>query len=128
MYEYHGWITIRESNNEAEINNNQESLGKIKEYLNDINELNTGILKLYPANGSYHITLGGQTNRKSAAINLIELYEFIGVLTVDSYGLLYEFDANEDYGFSDSFSVYVLSNGVLVKRKDVYLPHVFSEN
>ncbi|MFW5438239.1 Imm7 family immunity protein [Paenibacillus apiarius] len=121
MYEFHGWATIHESTVEVD----SGRLGLIVKGLNDyISNLqwNSGLVNIYPANGMYHLSLGGYLNRKSAeADEIIKLYRLIAEQAPGSYGVLYTRDDEDTDGFENEFRVLVLVRGILQEKKDTLL-------
>ncbi|MNN35540.1 hypothetical protein D3C81_1493930 [compost metagenome] len=77
---------------------------------------------MYPANGIYHLSVGGFLNRKtSEAEEIIKLYQFIAEHASGSYGLLYTRDDEDIEGYDNEFRVFVLARGSLQLKEDVFL-------
>jgi hypothetical protein len=121
MYEFHGWVTIHETTAEIDAGNLEGIIGNIQGYISKLS-WSSGLLKLYPANGMYHLAVGGCLNRKtSEAEDLLQLYRFIAEQAPGSYGLLYTWDDEDIEGYDNEFRVYVLARGNLQLKKDIYL-------
>ena len=121
MYEFHGWATIQETTVEADAGNLELIIKNIQSFISGLN-WSSGILKLYPANGNYHLSVGGFLNRKtSEAEEIIKLYEFIADQAPGSYGLLYTRDDEDIEGYDNEFRVYVLARGNIQPKEDVFL-------
>ncbi|MNI89945.1 hypothetical protein D3C73_1474150 [compost metagenome] len=99
-----------------------ESIVKsLKVFISNLN-WNSGLLNIYAANGDYHLSLGGSSNRKSAeAEEIIKLYRLIGERAPGSYGVLYERDDEDTNGFDNEFRVFVLARGKFQEKKDTLL-------
>ncbi len=121
MYEFHGWAAIRETVNEINEDHLNIIIENIQLFISNLNWSN-GLLKLYPANGNYYLSLGGFLNRKTAeATEIMELYQFIADQAPGSYGLLYTFDDEDTEGYDNRFKVFVLARGKIIQKEDVFL-------
>ncbi|MNW38463.1 hypothetical protein D3C74_155290 [compost metagenome] len=121
MFEFHGWITIHESISEVDAGNLDSIIKNIEKFISDL-DWNSGILKVYPTNGEYHLSAGGFMNRKAAeAEEVIKLYQFIAEQAPGSYGLLYTRDDEDIEGYDNEFKVLVLARGSIQRKKDVLL-------
>lgn len=121
MFEFHGWVTIHESTVEVDEGNLELIANDIRNYI-EILQWNSGCLNIYPANGVYHLSIGGNSNRKSAeAEEIIKLYQFIAERAPGSYGVLFTRDDEDVEGFENEFKVIVLARGALQEQKDLLL-------
>lgn len=121
MYEFHGWATIHETTVEADAGNLELIVENIQNFISELN-WSSGLLKVYPANGSYHLSVGGFLNRKtSEAEEIIMLYQFIANHAPGSYGLLYTKDDEDIEGYDNEFIVYVLARGNIQQKEDALL-------
>ncbi|MFC6335226.1 Imm7 family immunity protein [Paenibacillus septentrionalis] len=121
MFEFHGWVTIHESTTEVDAGNLESIVKNIQNFIADLH-WTSGLLKIYPANGAYHLSVGGLLNRKSTeAEEIIKLYQFIAEHAIGSYGLLYTRDDEDIEGFDNEFRVLVLVRGRIEHKKDTFL-------
>ncbi|MEU0029652.1 Imm7 family immunity protein [Streptomyces sp. NPDC006335] len=118
MFEYHGWITVRET---AACDDDEANLQQI------VNELRLRIaqmdspylLDLRWMNGSPFIHLGGHSNHRSAP-DIVELFEHVAVVAPGSYGLLHVRDDEEpDHG--NEVRMLRLVRGVLTQHTEALL-------
>lgn len=119
MYEYHGWITIRESPScDSEEDGLQNVISTIREYI-DLLEWPTGLLDLRSVNGDFHLNISGLDNHKALGkYDPVEIFIYVGRSAPGSYGILYTRDCNND---SNEFHVHVLKRGELEEKIDHYL-------
>jgi len=123
MYEFHGWITIRESfNNDDDWDSNiEELIEKVKEKL-EKSELGNGLTDIRSVNGSEFVVMSGFYNHGNGVTDkLLDFYKFVSEAAVGSYGLLYVHDDEDENGEDNEFQVFVLAKGKLEKKKDAYL-------
>lgn len=121
MYEFHGWATIRETFEEEDAGNLELVFKNIQNFILELG-WSAGLLKVYPANGTHHLAVGGFLNHKSfEAGEIIELFQFIADQAPGSYGLLYTRDDEDIEGYDNEFKVYVLARGTLRRQEDVWL-------
>lgn len=121
MYEFHGWATIHETTAEADAGSLELIIKNIQSFISELN-WSSGLLKLYPANGNYYLSVGGFLNRKtSEAEEIIKLYQFIADQAPGSYGLLYTRDDEDIEGYDNQFRVFVLARGNIQLKEDVFL-------
>ncbi|QUL58087.1 hypothetical protein KDC22_08715 [Paenibacillus tritici] len=121
MYEFHGWATIHETTTEADAGNLDSIVKKIQRFISELN-WSSGLLEVYPANGNYHLSVGGFLNRKtSEAEEVIKLYQFIADNSSGSYGVLYTRDDEDTEGYENNFRVFVLARGNIQLKEDEFL-------
>ena len=128
MYEYHGWIALRETyRNDDEMDDEfpdgelQKIINRIRVKIDEIGQDN-GMLDLRPCNGEYYIHLFGFRNHKEPRNKeIMGIYELAAAIAVGSYGLLYEHDDEAEDGSENEFVVHALSKGKITKRKDPFL-------
>ena len=123
MYEYHGWITIRESflSNDEWESRLDEVLNQIKEELGK-SDLGNGLTDIRSVNGSEFFIINGFHNHRNGTTDkLLQFYNFVADKARGSYGLLYIHDDEDTNGEDDEFQVYVLAKGILEKNKDTLL-------
>lgn len=121
MYEFHGWATIHETTAEADAGSLELIIKNIQSFISELN-WSSGLLKLYPANGNYYLSVGGFLNRKtSEAGEVIKLYQFIADQAPGSYGLLYTRDDEDIEGYDNRFKVFVLARGNIQLKEDMFL-------
>lgn len=121
MYEYHGWVTIRETPTCDDEKNLELKILKIKEFIRNLQWCN-GVLRLHAVNGEYLVIVSGLTNHKSQEANdLLNLYSYIAEEASGSYGLLHIWDDEDKSGLDNKFQVYVLVRGQVTLREDPFL-------
>lgn len=127
MYEYHGWITIRESfSNDDEWDSQfDEILDQIKSELKK-SDLGNGLTDIRSVNGSEFFVVGGFHNHSNGTTDgLLRFFKFVSEKAKGSYGVLYIHDDEDLNGEDNEFQVYVLAKGKLEKKKDILLsPYV----
>jgi len=121
MYEFHGWATIHETTEESDTGDLELVVKNIQNFISELN-WSGGLLRVYPANGTYHLSVGGFLNRKtSEAEEIIKLYQLIADLAPGSYGLLYTRDDEDIEGYDNEFKVFVLVRGSIQQKQDAFL-------
>ncbi|MFC9711766.1 Imm7 family immunity protein [Paenibacillus sp. NPDC056933] len=121
MYEFHGWATIHETTEETDAGRLESIVKNIQDFISELN-WNNGLLKLYPANGIYHLSVGGFLNRKTSEVkDIINLYQFIADQAPGSYGVLFTRDDEDIEGYDNEFKVLVLVRGSLQEKEDSFL-------
>ena len=121
MFEIHGWITIRET---YEVKENEEEnmdiiLHKIEK---KIQALSWNKPELKVRNGEWYIEMSLFSNRKTDEIDeLLDFFNFIAKIACGSYGIIYILDDEDINGKSNEFQVYSISRGALQEQKDVFL-------
>ncbi|MEK5166568.1 Imm7 family immunity protein [Paenibacillus sp. FSL R5-0527] len=121
MYEYHGWVTIRESSS-FEDDDQKYSLiiQEIRKYFDEL-EWTSGVLDLRAVNGDFQVWIAGLNNHRPAGKhNPINVLRQVGILAPGSYGLLYVRDS-DDEDFFNEFKVYTLIRGEVMERNDPFL-------
>ncbi len=122
MIELHGWVTIRESyetDNEEE--NIQIIIADIKKYINNLN-WESNLLSLSYFNGIPNLAVSLYTNHYTKQTDeVFELYKFIAKVANGSYGLIYLHNDEDDNGKDGVFQVFVLARGILSKAEDKFL-------
>ncbi|GAB3213639.1 Imm7 family immunity protein [Marinactinospora thermotolerans] len=109
MFEYHGWITVRES---ATGDDDEARLAGIAEELRRrvARAADPYLLDLRWMNGELFLHLGGNSNRAAAASGVLDLFAHAGVVAPGSYGLLHVRD-DEDPRHGDEVRVFRLARG-----------------
>ncbi|MFJ4244835.1 Imm7 family immunity protein [Streptomyces iakyrus] len=118
MYEYHGWITVRET---AVDDDDADRLRQI------VDELRLRIAKMASPyllnlrwmNGEPFIHLGGFSNH-SLSPDVLGLFEYVAVIAPGSYGLLHVRD-DEDPGHENEVRVHRLVRGMLTQHTETLL-------
>lgn len=121
MIEMHGWITIRETYEciEDEEENIREVLSQIKE---EIKKIKCSDLEIKVQNGDFYTEFSLFTNRQGS--NTEELFLFfkrVGTLAKGSYGLIYFWDDEDSHGKDNTFQVWVLARGNICIKDDMFL-------
>jgi hypothetical protein len=135
MYEFHGWITVKETNGQT--NNHKNITEIVKEIKAHIEKLNWGVLSgsidIYPCSDKYCMWVTGSPNHKSyqESFSPIELFKYVGTISTGSYGILYVLDDEDLVNENDNyFKVFVLKNGKVNEYRDKFLspvmPNIFS--
>ena len=129
MYEFHGWVTIRESPGEQ--GEDQQLLERLvadfRAQIRSYNWTSGGALLLDWFNGAYHVLASGLFNHAdSRAVQLLELFTAVAERAPGSYGLVYVHDDEvDDLAARNRFQVWVLARGRLYYREDPFLsPYV----
>lgn len=123
MFEYHGWITIRQSPGEEDDEGALPAslLSDIDALITSLRE-GTGLAHLQVVNGDTQIHLGGHTNhRGSQGDEVIETFGRIASMTPGSYGLLYVWDSEDPDGRRNEFRAFVMRRGRVTRQADTFL-------
>jgi len=121
MYEFHGWVVIRETPKIVDEENIDYIVQDIEQTINKLN-WNSGVLKLFVVNGEYRILVSGLSNHKAQeAEEVFELYKYVAKIARGSYGLLYVRDDEDIAGLDNEFVVHVLVRGNFTIQKDTFL-------
>jgi hypothetical protein len=120
MYEFHGWITVRETyeNRDTDDNVIKNIVEKINNHISQINWPH-GVLGIRPINVEYYIWMVGASNHQpTGQYDPVEFFKYIANIAPGSYGLLYVIDHNKE---DNKFRVYALSRGQLSEYEDPFL-------
>ncbi|RCV50380.1 Imm7 family immunity protein [Marinitenerispora sediminis] len=118
MFEYHGWVTVRESpadDDDGRLARIVEELGRRVELL-----ASPHLLDLRWMNGEPFLHLGGFANHRAAAVELLDLLAYVGAVAPGSYGLLHIRD-DEDPGRENEVRVVRLARGRLSEHTEPLL-------
>ncbi|MGW4596297.1 Imm7 family immunity protein [Streptomyces sp. NPDC004457] len=118
MFEYHGWITVRET---AADDDDEARLRRIVDELElHIAQMDSPyLLDLRWMNGEPFIHLGGYSNHRSSP-DPVELFEHVAVVAPASCGLLHVRD-DEDPGHENEVRVLRLVRGVVTQHTEALL-------
>ncbi|MFJ6903297.1 Imm7 family immunity protein [Streptomyces griseoluteus] len=118
MFEYHGWITVRESAADAD---DDARLRRIVDELElHIAQMDSPyLLDLRWMNGEPFVHLGGYSNHRSSP-DAVELFEHVAVVAPGSYGLLHVRD-DEDPGHENEVIVLRLVRGMVTQHTEALL-------
>lgn len=121
MYEYHGWITLRESpSSEEDDIKFSLIIQDIQKYFDDL-EWPSGILNLRPINGDFQVWIAGLSNHRLVGKHdPIKVLKQLGIFAPGSYGLLYIRDS-DDLDLFNEFRVYTLIRGKVMEHNDPFL-------
>ncbi|PZG13252.1 Imm7 family immunity protein [Nonomuraea aridisoli] len=120
MFEYHGWVTIRDTAGPEEdparltrqIEEIQERLARLGDY---------GLLDLRWMNGTPFLHLAGNPNRRGAwGQEIIGLFARVGEIAPGSFGLLYVLDDESD----EEVRVFRMARGEVTEHADPFLSPV----
>lgn len=116
MYEFHGWVTIREAVREADedVAARDAALGKLNDSIN-ANADGWSFVELTHSNGADFLLLHGLRNHRQPWV--LELFETAGNLAPGSYGVLY-IDDDEDPEYSNEMQVFLMRRGKVVRHRD----------
>ncbi|MDX3696393.1 Imm7 family immunity protein [Streptomyces europaeiscabiei] len=118
MFEYHGWITVRES---AVDDDDEARLRQIVDelQLRIAQTASPYLLDLRWMNGEPFIHLGGHSNHRSSP-DVVELFKHVAVVAPGSYGLLHVRD-DEDPGHENEVRVLRLVRGRVTQHAEALL-------
>ncbi|MFI1397738.1 Imm7 family immunity protein [Streptomyces sp. NPDC020681] len=118
MFEYHGWITVREN---AVDDDDDVRLRQIVDELQlRIDQMASPyLLDLRWMNGEPFIHLGGHSNHRSAP-DVVGLFEHVATVAPGSYGLLHIRD-DEDPGHENEARVLRLARGTVTEHTEALL-------
>ncbi|MEV7017098.1 Imm7 family immunity protein [Streptomyces sp. NPDC093991] len=92
MFEYHGWITVRETATDDDEPRLRQIVDELHLHLAQMES--PYLLDLRWMNGEPFIHLGGFSNHRSSP-DVVELFEHVAVVAPGSYGLLHVIDDEE---------------------------------
>ncbi|MDQ1036699.1 hypothetical protein QFZ75_003115 [Streptomyces sp. V3I8] len=120
MFEYHGWITVRETAS-ADDGDGETRLRRI---VDDLRLLiarmdSPYLLDLRWMNGEPFIHLGGCSNHRSSP-DVAQLFEHVAVVAPGSYGLLHVLD-DEDPDHENEVRVLRLVRGAVTQHTEALL-------
>lgn len=122
MFEYHGWITVRET---AADDDGESRLRQIVDGLrrHTARMASPYLLDIRWMNGEPFIHLGGASNHRSSP-DVVELFEHVAVVAPGSYGLLHVLD-DEEPGRGNEVRVLRLVRGRVTQHTEALLsPYV----
>ena len=123
MFEFHGWITLRDVFTcEMEENDNFDAIAD--EFRIELEKMDwcNGFHDIRIVNGEYQMIISGFLNHRSQEVDdLFDLYEKISKKAIGSYGLLYIHDDEDKSGNDNNFIVYSIAKGKIQKHIDTYL-------
>ena len=128
MFEYHGWVTIRQTagldDNDARL---RQQVTEIKELLAELGSY--GLLDLRWMNGAPFLHLAGKPNHRGTwGTAILGTFERVGQIAPGSYGLLYVWDDevwdDESNQHPNEFRVFKLARGRVTEHPDVLLSPV----
>jgi len=121
MLEFHGWITIRETYEVRD--DEEEGLDRILQNIrNRIQYLHWNKPDLKVRNGEWYIEISLFANRKTEqTIELFDFFTYIANLATGSYGVIYMLDDEDINGKNNEFQVFSISRGKLHEHKDTLL-------
>ncbi|WP_326586236.1 Imm7 family immunity protein [Streptomyces sp. NBC_01294] len=118
MFEYHGWITIRETAaNEDDDVRLRQIIDELRLRIAEMAD--PYLLDLRWMNGEPFIHLGGNANHRSAT-DVIDLFEHVAEVAPGSYGLLHMHD-DEDPGHENEARVLRLARGTITQHTEALL-------
>ncbi|MFI0238002.1 Imm7 family immunity protein [Streptomyces sp. NPDC016845] len=118
MFEYHGWITVRES---ATADDDEAAPRGIADDLRlHVDRLDSPyLLDLRWMNGELFLHVGGHSNHRSSP-DIVGLFEHVATVAPGSYGLLHIRD-DEDPGHENEIRVLRLVRGAVTQHTETLL-------
>ncbi|GGJ07267.1 Imm7 family immunity protein [Streptomyces brasiliensis] len=116
MFEYHGWVTVRESTGDDEDGRLARIVDELRAYVAEL--ASPYLLDLRRMNGEPFIHLGGHANHRSP--DVAELLAHVGAVAPGSYGLVHVRD-DEDPGYENEVRVLRLVRGVVTVHTETLL-------
>ncbi|MFI6875012.1 Imm7 family immunity protein [Streptomyces sp. NPDC050400] len=108
MFEYHGWITVRETaGSDDDEGRLRQIVAELQRHIDRMTD--PYLLDLRWMNGEPFIHLGGQANHRPST-DVVELFEQVAALAPGSYGLLHILD-DEDPAHGNEVRVIRLVRG-----------------
>ncbi|TDW22204.1 Imm7 family immunity protein [Kribbella kalugense] len=125
MFEYHGWATLRDSQDafggKADDLSQAAYDAVVQEIAGVRNDLQTADLRI--ANGSAHLWMAGLRNHRQDGV--IETFRRIARTAPWSYGMLHVYDDEAQGENKNRWVVWVMKRGSVAPEADPYLsPHV----
>ncbi|MFJ6573424.1 Imm7 family immunity protein [Streptomyces sp. NPDC091292] len=118
MFEYHGWITVRETAaNDDDETRLRQIVDELRRYIAQMGS--PYLLDLRWMNGAPFIHLGGSSNHRSSP-DVVELFERVAVVAPGSYGLLH-FHDDEEPDRENEIRVLRLVRGTITQHREVLL-------
>ncbi|GAA1595595.1 Imm7 family immunity protein [Kribbella karoonensis] len=127
MFEYHGWATLRDTQDDWDRSGPADDLSQstydaVAAAIADVrNDLQVADLRV--VNGSAHLWLAGLRNHRQEPV--IEVFRRIARLAPWSYGLLHVYDDEAQGEDANRWVIWVLKRGSVTPEADSWLsPHV----
>jgi hypothetical protein len=121
MFEAHGWVTVRATEDDATTDQRHDreleaQVIELAAIANVVVRFDAGL------NGSDVLTLAAYKNHRVQAV--FDLFEWIAANRPWSYGLLYVRDAEDVRGFDNAFRAWRIARGVFAELDDPFLSPV----
>jgi immunity protein 7 of polymorphic toxin system len=116
VFEYHGWVSIRESTGDDDGELLHAMVDRIRD-LADVED-DAALIDLRWMNGEPYLHFAGMRNHRNRQV--IDLLQRVGRVAPGSFGLLYLWD-DEDPGRENEFRVFGLVRGVVTEHLDTLL-------
>ena len=118
MIELHSWITIRETYEVCEDEDNDRVIQKVNQIIQGLRYIDVSVKV---TNGEYYIEFSLYTNHFSADVKeYLNFFSEIGKIAKGSYGLIYLYN-DEDATHCNEFQILRLSRGNVRKYDDKIL-------
>ncbi|WP_189768296.1 Imm7 family immunity protein [Streptomyces tauricus] len=117
MFEYHGWITVRETVADGDDARLRQIVDELRLHIAQMDS--PYLLELRWMNGEPFIHLGGCSNHRSSP-DVAELFEHVAVVAPGSYGLLHVRD-DEEPDHENEVRVLRLVRGVVTQHTEALL-------
>ncbi len=118
MYEYHGWLSLRESPSEIDGGKLGQSIVRIEQLIAEFPD-KSAVVGLKRINGMYSLWITGHSNHKSDCT--LKLFKQIATEAPRTYGVLFIWDDEDLSGLSNAFQVWKLARGNAVQVADTLL-------
>jgi len=123
MYEFHGWVTVRDSAADGDAEATRHAAGLIEAKIVELG-LGPGLVDLRWVDGEAQLHLGGFANRRAAGgDDALALFAYAGEVAPGSYGLFHAYD-DEDRAHANEFRVGVMRRGTITWTTDTLLSPV----
>lgn len=120
MYEIHGWVVVSTSTIEEDDEEKAKVLVDLRNRIAVFRHGNPDV-RLFSLNGGDRVTLSALLNHDGpSALDVLDLYEWIGNSAPGSYGVMFVRD-DESISRENQFVVYVMRRGKVAIQPDPFL-------
>lgn len=125
MFEYHGWVTIRDATGDGDEHRLQEAADLVRRRLASAGK-SIGFVDFRWENGVPMLHVGGLPNHFGRqGQEVIELFKYVATVAPGSYGLLFTYDDEDpDARRTGTFRVLRLARGEVSEHVDPFLSPV----
>lgn len=123
MYEFHGWVTVRDSAGDGDDDATRRATELIEAKIVEL-RIGPGVVDLRWVNGEAQLHLGGFSNRRAAGgDDALVLFAHAGEVAPGSYGIFHAYD-DEDRAHANEFRAGVMRRGTVTWITDTNLSPV----